>query len=162
MKLVAHERNGEEARDDYQTPDAVFQPLNRIYRFEVDLAADEKNAKCENYFYDAFNSDWSQFRSGWCNPPFSMWAEFIERCALEAAGGMTIGFLVPPRCGTEAWHEYASLADTIIFLQGRVSFLLDGVPKRNNGADSVVLVFEPNLPNALYGTPRTVFWNWKA
>ncbi len=37
-------------RDDWITPDSIFLPLEDLFRFTVDLAAQDHNRKCFNYF----------------------------------------------------------------------------------------------------------------
>lgn len=167
MKLVSHERKKEGARDDYATPQELFDLLDTCYQIDIDVAASCENAKCCNFIDkldDALARPWNKHNSGtaFCNPPFSQWQAFMHKAVIEAKHGMTVVFLVPPRVETSAWHMYAPKADEIIFLQGRVSFLLDGEPKNNNGAASAILIFRPRLEHAAYGTPRMTFWDWKS
>lgn len=170
MKLIGHERaDKENARDDYETPNELFRSLDCVYgKFNLDVCATSENRKVCQYFgpdsdliTDALLVDWADYGDRiWCNPPFSHWPEFMK-AAVKAADRADVVFLIPPRCGTVAFHEFVPRASEIIILQGRASFLLDGVPQDRNGGDSVVLVFRPRLKNAIYGTPSTVFWDWK-
>jgi len=68
-----------DARDDWETPQALFDALDAIYDFDVDLAATRATAKCPMYlgpdkeerrFQDSFAVDWRQWRTGWLNPPY--------------------------------------------------------------------------------------------
>jgi len=50
-------------KDDWETPQKLFEELNDRYHFVIDLAATSKNAKCKNYYTvedDALNKDWSK------------------------------------------------------------------------------------------------------
>lgn len=164
MRLVKHERKNDSARDDYETPPKLYNLLNEVYNFDLDVCADIKTTKCLKWFgvkEDGLKQEWSVRGSTvFCNPPFSNWPAWMRKAVNETANGVTTVFLVPPRTGTKAWHLYAPYAHEIIFLEGRVSFLLDKVPQKNNGADSVLLIFRPNLPNVNY-SPIMTFWNWK-
>ena len=49
-------------KDDWETPQALFESLNAKYHFVIDLAASKDNTKCERYFSTADDSllqDWS-------------------------------------------------------------------------------------------------------
>ena len=52
--------------DEYRTPQAVFEHYDRIFHFDVDVAATRKNAKCERYFTkadDGLKQKWG--KSNW-------------------------------------------------------------------------------------------------
>ena len=47
----------------WETPQYFFDALDKVFRFDLDAAASEANAKCDNYFSDepgnsAFENDW--------------------------------------------------------------------------------------------------------
>lgn len=56
------------------TPRSVFDPLNEIYRFDLDAAASTENALCSNYItegQDCLRVKWSSIgRFAWLNPPY--------------------------------------------------------------------------------------------
>ena len=56
---------------EYETPDSIFEPLNRDFKFTVDVAANSENTKCQHY-YDENSDGLSQNWSGvcWMNPPY--------------------------------------------------------------------------------------------
>lgn len=48
-------------KDDWETPQSLFDRLNNQYHFEVDLAATDSNHKCDKYFTkecDSLLQDW--------------------------------------------------------------------------------------------------------
>ncbi|EPC12611.1 Chaperone protein DnaJ [Lacticaseibacillus paracasei subsp. tolerans Lpl7] len=61
-------------KDDWETPQKLFEKLNDRYHFVIDLAATSKNAKCKNYYTvedDALSKDWSKVNGPkWLNPPY--------------------------------------------------------------------------------------------
>lgn len=69
-------------RDDWETPKKLFDYLNAAFRFDLDAAASEENALCENFYSekdDALAQTNVSAQSIFCNPPynkakaFAMW-----------------------------------------------------------------------------------------
>lgn len=57
---------------DWETPDLIFDPLARIYSFNLDPCATAKNAKCKKYFTKKDNGlaqSWQGYRV-FMNPPY--------------------------------------------------------------------------------------------
>lgn len=148
MKLVSHERHRKNARDDWETPKEVYRALDRVFDFQVDVAADYDNTLCRNYIdveTDALDEHikWSdrdkysekpffhkipgRTNTAFCNPPFKHWASFAAKAVEQMQYGVTTVLLVPPRLGTIAWHTYTHFASEIIIPKGRLQFTLDGL-----------------------------------
>ena len=52
--------------ENWETPQPLFDRLNRIFGFEIDACADEKNHKCEKYFTvedDGLSQNWGGVQS---------------------------------------------------------------------------------------------------
>lgn len=52
--------------DNWETPQPLFDRLNRIFGFEIDACADEHNHKCEKYFTvedDGLSQNWGGVQS---------------------------------------------------------------------------------------------------
>ena len=57
-------------KDDWETPQDLFDKLNSFYGFTLDACASPQNAKCKKYYTKEQNSlvqDWNHDRV-WCNP----------------------------------------------------------------------------------------------
>lgn len=57
-------------KDDWETPQDLFDKLNAFYGFTLDACASPKNAKCKKYYTKEQNSlvqDWNN-DTIWCNP----------------------------------------------------------------------------------------------
>lgn len=55
----------------WETPQKLFDKLNKKYHFEIDLAASKENAKCKKFYTekdDALSKKWHGVC--WCNPPY--------------------------------------------------------------------------------------------
>ena len=58
-------------KDDWETPQDLFDKLNAEFNFDIDVCASKENAKCERYYSeedDALSKEWK----GYCfmNPPY--------------------------------------------------------------------------------------------
>ena len=71
--------------DQWETPQWLFDELDREFGFTVDVCADAQNAKCP-VFYDREQDGLAQTWEGvcWCNPPYG---REIARWVEKAAGG---------------------------------------------------------------------------
>ena len=60
-------------KNDWETPQELFDLLNIYYRFTIDACATRANAKCARFFSpeeDSLTQDWGG-ETVWCNPPYS-------------------------------------------------------------------------------------------
>ena len=60
------------ATPEWATPQWLFDQLNEIFMFDIDVCSTHENAKCERHFTkeeDGLSKDWKE--TIWCNPPIS-------------------------------------------------------------------------------------------
>lgn len=125
---------------DWETPPAVFEPLDAEFHFTLDVCATAENAKCARYFTeeeDGLAQDWDGVC--WMNPPYgTAIAKWMKKAYEESRKGAAVVCLVPSRTDTRWWHEYAMQADEIRYIRGRIKFI-----GAENGAPfpSAVVVF---------------------
>lgn len=71
-------------KDQWETPREFFDHVNRIYKLDIDVCADEENTKLPrhwNEYADALSKDWTDIR-GWMNPPYGRQiGKWIEKAA---------------------------------------------------------------------------------
>lgn len=83
------------ANDDWGTPQALYDALDREFGFDVDLCADETNHKHTVYFdrtTDALSQDWTAFRACFLNPPYGKSIpRFVEKAVETMNGGGPCG-----------------------------------------------------------------------
>ena len=136
--------------DMWSTPQDLFDRLNLVFRFDVDVCALQNNAKCRNYY----NPDDNGLTKDWCgvcfmNPPYgreiSKWVEKAYGSAKE--NGATVVCLLPARVDTRWWHDYCSKGE-IYFIRGRLKF---GNCTNNAPFPSAVVVFRPSVHDAFTG-----------
>ena len=127
-------------RQDWESPQYLFDGLNAEFGFDRDLCATPENAKCREFFTpddDALVQRWEGVC--WMNPPYGRGIERWMKKAFESAqAGATVVCLIPARTDTKWWHDYVMKADEIRFLRGRLKF---GNSKNSAPFPSAVVVF---------------------
>lgn len=108
---------------EWETPQAVFDALEKEFRFTLDPAATKKNAKCKRFFTKEENG-WLQSWEGervFCNPPYGREiGSWVQKMALGGAE-VAVG-LLPARTDTRWFHEYILGKAEIRFIRGRLKF----------------------------------------
>lgn len=113
--------------NEWGTPQAFFDELNREFAFTLDAAATRENAKLPRFFTketDGLSQSWKGERV-WCNPPYGREiGKWIEKAATSDASLVVL--LIPARTDTKAWHKYIFNNAEIRFLPGRLKFVKTG------------------------------------
>lgn len=137
--------------NEHPTPQWLFDKINSMFNFTVDLSATSENAKCEKFYtkeQDALKQVWNDV-SCWCNPPYSkdLQPRFIEKAHGDSLKfGNTIVLLIPLRADTRVWHDYIwGKADVYIF-KGRPRFYGDKSPTYA----SALVVFSNSKQKSIY------------
>ena len=127
--------------DMWETPQWLFDRLNALYHFDVDVCAMPENAKCATYFtpeQDGLAQEWKGIC--WMNPPYGREiGKWVRKAYESVQNGATVVRLLPARTDTAWWHDYC-MKGKITFLRGRLKF-----GKATSGAPfpSAIVVFEP-------------------
>lgn len=125
-------------KDDWETPQYLFDELNERFNFDLDAAADRENAKT-NVFYskqdNALENEWNG--NVFCNPPYSRggWMyKWVKKAYEEHLRdpNRVIVLLIPARTETRYFHEFIFGKAKVEFLKGRLKFEVDGVPHPHN------------------------------
>lgn len=126
-------------KDDWETPADLFADLLCEFDFTIDGAAGRTNHLLPRWYgpgstiaEDALDPacDWAGERV-FCNPPYSMVAEFVEKAAAEARRGAFTALLIPARTDTRYWQTHIwdgerhtwRLGVQGRFLKGRLKFV---------------------------------------
>ena len=115
------------SKQDWGTPQKLFDVLHAEHQYTVDLMAAWYNAKLPSFIgpgsslsEDIFSIPWGGIR-GFCNPPY----EIVEKCLSYAIDQVALGafttWLLPANPDTKWFHEFAILGQ-IDFFKGRISF----------------------------------------
>ena len=141
-------------REDWATPQDLFDKLNKIFNFQIDLAARADNAKCARWIEESDGPDGRGLLTenliqlvadkgvnparawAWCNPPYGP-----QGCGKVMESIMTLPksvSLIPAPVGAkwflkQVWQK----ADTLVFIHERLQF--EGAPGKAM-FDSVLVV----------------------
>ena len=127
-------------KDDWATPQPLFDKLNREFHFTLDVCALPVNAKCARYFTPEQNGlvqPWSG--CCWMNSPYGKTiGEWLGRAYRFSYSHPTVYdenshltnegvvvALVPTRTNAPWWHDYVMKAAEIRFIRKKVSFVGD-------------------------------------
>lgn len=126
--------------DEWATPQELFDELNAEFHFDLDVCAQPHNAKCHEFFSREQNGLIQQWHGTcWMNPPYGREiGSWVAKAYASSLSGTTVVCLVPARTDTRWWHEYASKADEIRLLRGRLKF---GAASTGAPFPSALLVF---------------------
>lgn len=123
-------------RADYETPPEIYQPLDRVFGFNLDVCASEHNTKVRDNFItradDGLAQNWAEWIPpgahrvrAWMNPEYGTVAPlWISKAREQAGNGVSTVALLASRTDAGWFHDDIAMADFILFLKSRVKFLL--------------------------------------
>ena len=126
--------------DMWETPQDLFDNLDREFHFDLDVCATQENAKCKRYYtpeQDGLSQPWDG--TCWCNPPYGRdIGQWVRRALFASVGGATVVMLLPARTDTKWFHDYIYKRAEIRFVKGRLKF---GNSKNSAPFPSMIVVF---------------------
>jgi len=131
------ENRTETRREDWSTPKELFDYLDTYFGFEVDLAADGVNTKCDMFYnleIDFFRQPVLRNRC-WCNPPYGRDHNKIWPIRLMEYPNIVV--LHQASVGANWFQVFFEKSDLICFPKGRIQF--EGAPAKAQ-FDSVLVV----------------------
>lgn len=113
-------------KDDWETPNQIFVPLHREFKFVLDVCAVKENSKCKLWLEeDCLGVSWAKLSKGgscWMNPPYGnrigLW---VSKAYQESLNGVTVVCLLPARTDTIWFHDYCQKGE-VRFIRGRITF----------------------------------------
>lgn len=158
----AHEK---EVRSEWMTPPELWEPLNAIFRFTLDVCASKENSLCRKFFSkedSGLDADWGA-HSCWMNPPGDDYVAWLRKASRAPHRGASVVAITNDDTSTDWFHDYALLAAEIYLLTPRVRFVpVEGIPESSNSSGSHLLVFRPQLITSISPMPRIIPYQWKA
>ena len=184
-------RKSETTRDDWATPDEVYEALAEEFSFDIDGAADENNHKVAPWFggpctkpvttipeivvYDCvcgLCGWWCEAgSSAFLNPPFGMGlSAWVDKCIMESEHDMTVVATLPN--STEAgWFKHAAeSADEVRLVYPRIQYIhSEACPckackegkKGSNTGGTAIFVWRPRCDLRPNYRAQFSFWTWK-
>jgi phage N-6-adenine-methyltransferase len=131
-------------RDNWFTPDDLFREIETRYGpFDIDVAASDKNAKCDRFYTaddDALTQHWDG--AAFCNPPYRDLIRWVKKAHDEVRSGRCkrAVLLLPAQTSTAWFHDYALRYGHVWFIRGKRKF---GNAKGTAMSASIVVVFWP-------------------
>ena len=135
--------------DNWETPQDLFEELNKEFDFTLDACADATNHKCPFYFTkedDGLSMDWGG-HIVFCNPPYGREiGEWVKKAYETMKNSWNYKYktivvmLIPSRTDTKWFHEYIYNQPNVKvrFLKGRLKF---GNSKNSAPFPSMIVVF---------------------
>jgi site-specific DNA-methyltransferase (adenine-specific) len=115
--------------DEWEAPAALFDFLDGLFHFDVDVCASPQNAKCRKFFSKDQNGlaqPWLAGRTYWMNAPYSQAGKWAQKAAAAAKGGAVVVGLFANRSSTAWYREYVAPSAMMVQLQGRLQFTHQG------------------------------------
>lgn len=151
-------------RDRLKTPLWLYRMLDNGYKFDIDLAAEDDRLHA-NYItrkQNALNRYWPDCgKIGFLNPPYSDIAPWVNHAVHYARQGtFTTVMLIPTPNGELYYHKCLREAAKIIFITGRINFMLpNGVTvTKGNNRGSCVFVFKEHVQQEFEVILRDYCW----
>ena len=134
------------ATPEWATPQDLFDRLDAVHHFTLDVCATHENAKCQRYFtreQDGLAQDWDG--RVWMNPPYGreigLWVDKALRASRTTARFVVC--LLPARTDTRWFHELCLPYGRVEFLRGRLKF---GGSKNSAPFPSMLVTFLGDTP----------------
>lgn len=111
-------------KQDWETPQDLFDKLENEFGFDLDVCATSNNAKCNQYidkYGDGLMTPW--MGTCWMNPPYGREIiHWVKKAHEEAKRGVITVALLPARTDTRWFHNYIYGKHEIRFIKGRLKF----------------------------------------
>lgn len=128
-------------KDDWETPQSLFDELDKKYHFTLDPCSNGVNAKCGKFYTKEENGllmTWAN-EVVFCNPPYGRdLHKWVEKCHEESKHAKIV-LLIPARTDTRYFHEYIYGKAEIEFLKGRLKFEKFGKPMNSAPFPSMIV-----------------------
>ena len=121
----------------WETPPKMVADLAPLFPWDLDAAASRPNV-CQNFYSSGVNGlskEWCGLV--WLNPPYGrrrLIDRWMEKARIEGSRPWTTVVCLPPvRTSTRWWQDNVPFADLVVFIRGRLHFVLPGHYGEHNG-----------------------------
>ena len=126
MSLIVSQALFSTGKNDWATPQELFDELDAEFHFTLDPCATPETAKCAKFYTEKDNGlvqDWTG-ETVFCNPPYSdqQQTEWVRKCYEHGLRGGVAVMLIPARTDTKRFHEYIYGKAEVRFIKGRLKF----------------------------------------
>ena len=109
--------------NEWETPQELFDELDREFHFTLDPCATKENAKCKKFYTkedDGLSKSW-EGDVVFMNQPYGRQIGHWVKKAYEESKYAKIVCVIPSRTDTAYWHDYVMKGE-IRFIRGRLYF----------------------------------------
>ena len=146
-------------KDDWGTPQDLFDALNEEFNFTLDPCADNNNHKCDKVLHHRAGRFGAVMggRNGILQPAVQQKTKQtpvkLHGCKnvtkRQPRGGIVVVMLIPARTDTIMFHDYILGKAEIRFIKGRVNFEIDGQKSKDPAPfPSMIVVFNGKQPTS--------------
>lgn len=126
MSLIVSQALFSTGKNDWATPQELFDELDAEFYFTLDPCTTPETAKCAKFYTEKDNGlvqDWTG-ETVFCNPPYSdqQQTEWVRKCYEHGLRGGVAVMLIPARTDTKRFHEYIYGKAEVRFIKGRLKF----------------------------------------
>lgn len=161
MAAPGPSRQADDTRADWETPDALFEPLHKEFRFTIDGAAGPANHKIDPWFgeggcaIDAFIA-LPEEQTIWCNPPYGRGLkDWIGLFIRWNESGNTVVACLPDGTDTSWFKKAYATCHEVRILNSRVPFV--GTTSGNTGG-TIIVIWRPGPKPPM---PFMWLWDWR-
>lgn len=156
--------------DLWETPKDLYEELDKEFKFDIDLCADENNSKNFNYMDDYLTNSlgyrseailqpgehWTDYYvNAFMNPPYSNPKEFIRKAYYESQNSDTVIVMLLKCDPSTSWWaifwDYKSNKPKpgveVRFLPKRLKFERRGIPGGSANFPSAIVILDRSLNN---------------
>lgn len=134
-------------KDDWETPQALFDELDAVYHFTLDPCSTHENAKCAKHYTaeeDGLAQSW-EGETVFCNPPYGRnIGEWVRKCSEESKHARIV-MLIPARTDTAYFHDHIYHKAHVRFIRGRLKFERGGVALNSAPFPSMLVFYDDEV-----------------
>ena len=139
-------------KDLWQTPQGLYDALDKEFNFQLDCCADSSNTFHRNYFSESFSfldnppNHFGEIRAAFINPPYSKTSLFLDKVASDAIDyNITFVAIVNANTDTKWFADAVKSANEVRLFTGRISFIKpDGKKASGNPKGQCLIIWRGN------------------
>ena len=123
--------------DKWATPSKIYDPLHKEFNFNFDPCP----ITWKEGDPDGREIEWGS--RTFCNPPYSIVADFVKKAHEEANKGKIVVMLINAAVDTKWFHKYINNKQEFRFPEGRITFINPAQPDKKcpSPRPSMIVVF---------------------
>ena len=159
-------------RDCWETPIPVYDKIDHLFNFDIDVCAGENNKKAGYHFSrsdDALSINWAfeafyrwdlDIQTAWCNPPYSDVGPWLEKAIQEARiNNITTVLLTNYIVDCAYFNQHINKYAEIWLAMKRIQFEPPGNIKASSNSKPQQVTVITHESVMFTGTPEVKLWD---